>query len=133
MRYGADDETEAARQRHAEREAREWAEDRRATERMWREGEARRTQAKWENTQRSAKDWVFEPIREADGRESGWTVFLNGHRVGIIIRVRDDLVVITSAGEGEADVHYVRGREDVSPDANQIMAAFQRQLPGSTR
>lgn len=134
MRYGADDdEMRAAQARHAADERREHEEDRRATDRMWRENEAARRQERWDRTATQMRvEWHFGPLREADGRVSGWTAFMNGRKVGVVIPVRGDLVVITSE-EGEADVHYVRGSQIVSPDANQIMAAFQNQLPEGAR
>lgn len=134
MRYGSDyDEGGFDKQKHAERDRIEWEKDRRDTERMWRESENRRAEARWEQTREHVTDWVFQPILGARGDASGWNVFLNGHKVGLIIRVRNDLVVITTGDTGSADVHYVRPQGDVSPDANQIMAAFQRQLPAGAR
>lgn len=133
-RYGSEnDETAVARQRHAAQEQREHEEDRRATDRMWREGESRRAQARWESQKSQAMNWDFRPIVEEGGRVSGWNVFLNTRKVGVIVSVRNDLVVITSDDEGGATAHYVRGSERASPNANEIMAAFQRQLPSGAR
>jgi hypothetical protein len=133
-RYSAhENEMEADRQRHARREAEEWAEDRRVSELRWRESEARRArEAREAGGIVPRGQWEFKPVygegEVAAGTMPGWQVFVNSVEVGLIVQTpRGDMIVFAKGDPGELLAHRLSsvGTED-------IMAAFeahsQRQL-----
>jgi len=125
-RYAGEYEDEmSARQR--QREAEEWAEDRRVTEMRWRESEARRARESREAGGIVPRgQWEFKPVygegETAAGVMPGWQVFVNKVEVGLIVQTpRGDLIVFAKGEPGELLAHRLRavGTED-------ILAAFEQ-------
>jgi hypothetical protein len=123
------DEIEADKRRHAQREAEEWARDREATNRMWRESELRRNREQWESTKAGMPMWDFV-LAGQGGQGEAYDAFLNGRKAALVMVIhrrggRSDIVIFTTEDPGTLNVHYPHGR---APDQRAILDAFQKQI-----
>ncbi len=66
-------------------------------------------------------EWNFEPLRENDGRVSGFKVTLNGKHVAVVVPTRNDLVILMTDKKGDVRAHY---RSSANIDAQDVMQAF---------
>lgn len=68
-------------------------------------------------------EWRFSPLTNERGDVVGYDVVFNQRKAAVVMIVRDDLVVFTSADE----------HDEASPSYTDVMAAFMEFGPGAER